>query len=162
MATKYQRTHARINKSKAVVEQVGTLHVQGRSDREIARNLGIHHGIVPSLVARSEVVERFRARLLRQVPRLLHNFKLLTTPGTPKLAIEELGRNTRWGLEQTQIGVKREVQEHEVHDPLDALNDEEVARLRRQLDEIIRRGGVAPKGRRPRGAGRKKEEDPEG
>jgi len=160
--TKYQRDHRRTNKPKALIEEAGKLHLERKSNREISRILGVHHGIVPSLVAQSERVAVFRAHLLRQVPRLLHNFKLLTTPGTPKLAIEELGRNTRWGLEQTQVGVKREVQEHEAYDPLDALSDEEVARLRRQLDGIIRRSGLAAKSHRARGVGRKKEEDPEG
>ena len=162
MATKYQREHGRTRKPKALVEQAGKLHVEGKSNREISRTLGVHQAIVPSMLAQSEVVERFRVRLLGQVPRLLRNFKLLTTPGTPDLTIEELGRNTRWGLEQTQIGIKRQAHEHEVHDPLDALNDEEVGRLRRRLDGIIRRSGLAAESRRPRGAARKARKNPEG
>jgi len=160
--TKYQLEHRRTNKPKTLIEEAGKLHVQGKSNREIGRTLGVHQAIVPSMLAESEVVERFRVRLLGQVPRLLRNFKLLTTPGTAELTPEELGRNTRWGLEQTQIGIKRQAHEHEAYDPLDALNDEEVARLRRQLDQIIRRSGLAAESRRPRGAARKARKNPEG
>jgi hypothetical protein len=162
VATKYQREHGRTRKPKALVEQAGKLHIEGKPNREISRTLGVHQAIVPSLLAQSEVVERFRMRLLGQVPRLLRNFKLLTTPGTPDLSTEELGRNTRWGLEAAQVAVKREVREHEVYDPLDALSDEEFARLEQQVDRIIERGRVASTTRRQKSSTRKARKNPEG
>jgi len=149
--TKYARRHpGRTKKPQPLVEDAGRLHLQGESNRDIARTLGIHQAIVPSLLDRSKLVEEFRLRLLDEVPRLLENFRILTTP-SPSLPIVELGKNTRWGLEQTQIGVSREVREHELHDPLGALTDEEFAELRRRLDRIIRRAGA---GRKDRGTRR--------
>jgi len=150
--TKYAKNHPKTHKSPAVVEEVGRLHLELKSNAQIARRLGLSRDTVSSLVDRSKLVEEFRLRLLDDVPRLLENFRMLTTPGTPHLSVEELGRNTRWGLEQTQIGVKREVQEHEVHNPLSALSDDELAALGKQLDRIIDRAGLAQRGRRGRKA----------
>lgn len=97
----------RTNKPQSLVEKAGQLHVQGKSNRAIARSLGVKHDTVPAMLGESEIVRRHRAGLLSRVPTMLESFDLLIRPH-PRLSAEELGRNIRWGLEHTGVAGDRE------------------------------------------------------
>lgn len=114
-------------KPRALVERAAAMSIQGDSNRQIARQLGVKPHTVSHMLADSDVLKKYKSELLKEVPKALGNVTLLLTPGSGQ-TVEELGRNTRWLLEGTQVAVKKgEVQDST--DPLEQMSREELIGL---------------------------------
>jgi hypothetical protein len=83
--------------------------------------------------------------LRAKIPKALENLDLLLTPDMGQ-SVEELGRTTRWVLENTQVGVKREDQNVNVRQ---SLTDEE---LRRRIADKLERLRTARRPGTPSGS----------
>src|ERR1019366_3570359 len=92
-------------KPRALVEKAASLHISGESNRALAKQLGVKPHTVPHMLDDSEILKKYRQQLAKRIPKALENVDMLLTPGQGQ-SIEELGRNTRWVLENTQVGVK--------------------------------------------------------
>jgi len=93
---------------------------------------------VPNMLSESELLAEFRRKLRAKIPKALENLDLLLTPGMGQ-SVEELGRTTRWVLENTQVGVKKEERDVTQKDEVRQLPAEE---LRKRIAEKLAGAGI--------------------
>lgn len=110
------------------------MHIRGESNEEIARQLGVKPHTIPHMLADSELLKEYRRELAKRVPAALKNMDMLLTAGSGQ-SVEELGRNTRWVLDATQVAVRK----NESHvstkvDELDQMTQEELETRLRELE----------------------------
>jgi hypothetical protein len=114
------------------------MHIRGDSNRRIARELGVRHHTVPNMLKDSELLKEYRSELAKRVPAALGNMDLLLTPGSGQ-SVEELGRNTRWVLDATQVAVRKtESQIGTQMDVFEAMSQEELDAHIQALHERIK------------------------
>jgi hypothetical protein len=114
------------NKPKALVEEAATMHIRGESNEEIARQLDVKPHTVPNMLKDSELLKEYRRELARRVPAALRNVDMLLEPGSGQ-SVEELGRNTRWVLDATQVAVRKtEAQIGTQMDVFESMSQEEL------------------------------------
>jgi hypothetical protein len=128
----------RTNKPQELVEKAAVLRLEGKSDRQIARELHVKPNTVPNMLSESELLAEFRRKLRAKIPKALENLDLLLTPGMGQ-SVEELGRTTRWVLENTQVGVKKEERDVTQRDEVRQLSVEE---LRKRIAEKLAAAGI--------------------
>ena len=75
---------------------------------------------------------------MRRVPKALENLDMLLTPGMGQ-SVEELGRKTRWVLENTQAGIKKEGLE--VTEPKKEVWELSTEELEQEIAELVRKSG---------------------
>lgn len=114
------------------------MRLEGKSDRQIARELNVKPNTVPNMLSESELLAEFRRKLRAKIPKALENLDLLLTPGMGQ-SVEELGRTTRWVLENTQVGVKKEARDVTQRDEVRQLSVEE---LRKRIAEKLAVTGI--------------------
>jgi hypothetical protein len=125
-------------KPKALVEEAAVMHIRGESNEEIARQLDVKPHTVPNMLKDSELLKEYRSELARRVPAALRNVDLLLTPGSGQ-SVEELGRNTRWVLDATQVAVRKtESQIGTQMDALEAMSQEELDARIKALHERVK------------------------
>jgi hypothetical protein len=140
----------RTYKSRALIERAAAMHIEGASNRQIGKVLGVKPHTVPHMLADSEVLKEYRRELFKFVPKALENLDLLLTPGQGQ-TVEELGRNTRWLLEGAQVAVFKQEVETKDRSPLDDLSREQLIGLLKA--KIARLSGTL-RGQRPGGLDR--------
>jgi hypothetical protein len=125
-------------KPRALVEAAATMHIRGDSNRRIARELGVRHHTIPNMLKDSELLKEYRSELARRVPAALDNVDMLLKPGNGQ-SVEELGRNTRWVLDATQVAVRKtESQIGTKADVLEAMSHEEIQAHIKGLEERVK------------------------
>jgi len=105
----------RTNKPQELVEKAAVLRLEGKSDRQIAKELDVKPNTVPNMLSESELLEDFRRQLRSKVGKALGNIDVLLDldklkdMGFHELPVLPHWRSaTQWVLENTQVGVKRE------------------------------------------------------
>jgi hypothetical protein len=122
-------------KPRALVEEAAVMHICGKSNEEIARQLDVKPHTVPNMLKDSELLKEYRSELARRVPAALKNVDMLLKPGSGQ-SVEELGRNTRWVLDATQVAVsKTESQIGTKMDALESMSREELQAHIKGLEE---------------------------
>jgi hypothetical protein len=129
----------RTNKPQELVEKAAVLRLEAKSDRQIARELKVKPNTVPNMLSESALLAEFRRKLRAKIPKALENLDLLLTPGMGQ-SVEELGRTTRWVLENTQVGVKKEERDVTQRDEVRQLAGDE---LRKRIAEKLAATGIA-------------------
>jgi transposase len=110
-------------KPQALKERAAQLHVQGYSNRAIARRLKVKPHTIPHMLAdETETLEEYRRQLRHRVPGMLRRYDKLLDSRDEQVRC----RATLWGLENTQVGVKRIDEEITKHDQLYGKTDEEL------------------------------------
>jgi hypothetical protein len=128
------RMHSR--KPQALKDHAAKLHIAGASNRAIARELRVKPHTVPHMLADSELLRKYQSGLMQYVPQALEDMERLLQPGNGQ-SMEELGRNARWVLEKTQVGVTKSEQE---------ISDKRIGFAGRTIEELdfFRRHGEWP------------------
>jgi hypothetical protein len=129
----------RTNKPQELVEKAAVLRLEAKSDRQIARELKVKPNTVPNMLSESALLAEFRRKLRAKIPKALENLDLLLTPGMGQ-SVEELGRTTRWVLENTEVGVKKEERDVTQRDEVRQLAGDE---LRKRIAEKLAATGIA-------------------